>query len=45
MDADRMLKVQLLREQVERAEYQVDPRATAAAIVERLLAARTERDT
>lgn len=44
MDAERMLKVQELRERVERAQYEVDAHATAAAIVERLLSGRAPRD-
>jgi hypothetical protein len=38
MDADRMLTLQALRERLEDERYEVDAHATAAAIVERLLA-------
>ena len=38
MDADRTLMLQALRERLEDDGYEVDAQATAAAILERLLA-------
>jgi hypothetical protein len=37
MDESRQQQVQALREQIERGEYEVDPRRVADAIVSRLL--------
>jgi anti-sigma28 factor (negative regulator of flagellin synthesis) len=41
MDESRTMKMHLLQERIERDEYEVDPRAVADAIVERLLNARS----
>jgi anti-sigma28 factor (negative regulator of flagellin synthesis) len=40
MDESRKLELQALREQVQRGEYEIDPRKVADAIVARLLATR-----
>jgi anti-sigma28 factor (negative regulator of flagellin synthesis) len=41
MDEPRTMTMSILRERLERQEYDVDPRKVADAIVERLLAAST----
>jgi anti-sigma28 factor (negative regulator of flagellin synthesis) len=42
MDESRTIKMQALREQLERGEYEIDAAKVADAIVARLLAARAE---
>jgi anti-sigma28 factor (negative regulator of flagellin synthesis) len=39
----REMKIMDLREQIDRGEYEIDPRAVADAIVRRLLAERGQR--
>jgi hypothetical protein len=41
MDESRTMKMQTIRERLERDEYEVDPREVADAIVARLLSARS----
>jgi anti-sigma28 factor (negative regulator of flagellin synthesis) len=41
MDESRTMKMQSIRERLERDEYEVDPREVADAIVARLLSARS----
>jgi anti-sigma28 factor (negative regulator of flagellin synthesis) len=41
MDESRTMKMQLLRERIERDEYEVEPAKVADAIVGRLLSARS----
>jgi Anti-sigma-28 factor, FlgM len=40
MDESRKLKMEILRERVERDAYEIDPRKVAEAIVDKLLTAR-----